>query len=279
MLIVCTKSAAALVLGGALLGQQADDPTRSNARPTIAPPAPTLQNEVDRRVNDQQAQQRGTQQVQQNIDQRAGDQRQTFQDQNQDRANAQIQHDQRQGDQQGRAALGVSVSDDLRITQVSPGSPAQRMGLRAGDEILSVNGQTFDSIDAFLQSIGSTPQGQQVQLEFDRNGQRMTQSGMLATWDQVHSGGAPMGGTQYGAGYSSSGVQNYSAMRYPSDGTVQGAPVGGQQFVSDACCDPCAGSGGFYDGGFGYGGGYAYGWDDGWGRRGGRRAARWGYSW
>ena len=113
-----------------------------------------------------------------------------------------------------------------------------------------------------------------------RGGERMTHTGSLATWDEVH-----MGGTRYGAGYSSPGVQSYSAMRYPSDGVVQSAPIGGQQFTGDACCDPCAGSGSFYDGGFGYGGGYGWGggygsgWDGGWGRRGVRRAARWGYYW
>ena len=134
-----------------------------------------------------------------------------------------------------------------------------------------MNGQTFDTTDGFVQAIGATPQGQQVQIEFDRNGQRMTHTGMLATWDQVHSG---TGGTQYGAGYSQ-GIQNYSAMRYPSEGVAQGAPLDGQQFATDARC--CAG--GFSDGGFGYGGGYGYGWDNGWGRRSARRAARWGYNW
>jgi membrane-associated protease RseP (regulator of RpoE activity) len=317
MLMVCAKSAAAMVLGGALIGQQADQ-NRNDANQDGAPPAPSIQADDDRsRASDQQRpennadaqrQRQDTQQAvdnqtrqNQNIERRTDDQRQTFQtDDQRDAAQRnqaerdqaqQNQRNQQQFDQQGRAALGVTLSDDLRIRQVSPGSPAEQMGLRAGDEILSMNGQTFNSIDEFIQTVGATPQDQQIQIEIDRDGQRMTQAGQLAAWDRVHYSGSRMAGmglqhqgySSQGLqhqGYSDQGLQTHSAMRYPSDGVVQGGMAFDGQLAMDPCCDPCAGFGG-HGGGFGYGGygwgGAGYGWDGGWSRREARRAARRGY--
>jgi membrane-associated protease RseP (regulator of RpoE activity) len=266
MFIVCAKSTAAFVLGGALVGQQVDTNIQGGAR-VSAPPAPTV---AAPPVQPQATTRQLENQVQSTVDQV---QRQTYQAQ--DQLDAQTQNRvNSQLDQQGRAALGVSLSDDLRVTHISPGSPAARMGLQAGDEILSLNGQTFDSIDAFVDAVGATPQGQQIQIEFDRNGQRMTQSGPLAAWDTVHYSGT------------NTGPQTHSAMRYSGGAIVQGMPADGQfagQFAGDACCDPCAGFGGsgYWDGGWSAGG-YAYsdgyGWD-GYGRRHARRAARRGYYW
>ncbi|HVJ66677.1 MAG TPA: PDZ domain-containing protein [Caulifigura sp.] len=255
MLIVFAKSAAALVLGGAVFGQQGNQPNRD-----VAPPAPSVQptpadgaQRADRTIPSQDNQRHV-------ID----NSRQTFQ------TPQGSQHDQ-----QGRAALGVTLSDDLRITQVTPGSPAEQMGLRAGDEVLSLNGQSFNSVDQFIDAVGATPKGQQVRIEVDRNGRQMTQSGTLGPWDRIYYSGSQMAGmAPQGQGF-----QTHSAMRYPSDGSVaQGPPMTNDQFAGDACCDPCAGSGGGW-GGSGYNnsgyGGYGYG---GWGGRGSRRAARWGGS-
>lgn len=280
MLLVVAKSVAALVVGGAMLGQQVDTADRNIQNQDVAPPAPSVtapQQNVRSQVNDQRRE------VQQDVDrsvERSGqniNQRQTFDQQRaDDQSRAQQRPDnlqQGQQGQQGRAALGVTLSDDLTVTHVEPGSPAERMGLRPGDEVLSLNGQSFDSAQAFIDAIGSTPQGQDIQLEVDRDGQTMTQRGQLAAWDRIHYSGSHMAGR---------GVQQHSAMRYSQDGSVaQGAPVDGSFAGNFACCDPCAGYGGGFDSGYGYGhGGYGYGgWDGGWNHRAARRAARRGYYW
>ena len=274
MLVVVSKSAAALLVGGALFGQQED------ARRDVAPPAPTVdapqtpptdnRNVIQNDQNDQNVT------PSDNVDRPRAAENQTFQ------ADQQSQRRQAPQDQAGRAALGVTLTDDLTISHVSPGSPAARMGLRAGDEILSLDGQTFDSVDAFIQTVGSTPANQQIRLEIDRNGQNMTQSGQLAGWDQVHYSGTHMAGMGYQqGGLQHSGIQQHEAMRFPNDGVVPGQAF--DQFGGTACCDPCAGFSGYGDAGF-YGAGYGYhsyygGWDDGWDRRSARRATRRGYYW
>jgi membrane-associated protease RseP (regulator of RpoE activity) len=233
MLFVSLKSAAALAFGGALFGQQAAEPSRSPQ--LAAPPAPTIAAPQEA-VTDNPAASSPA------IDHR----RQTFQS---------------QSGQSGRAALGVTLTDDLTVSQVTPGSPAQQMGLRPGDQLLALDGKTFDSADAFIDAVGSTPQGQSIRLEVDRDGQMLTPSGQLMAWDRIHY---------------SSGPQSHSAMRFPQNGAPMQDAYGGQfadgQFADPcACaCDPCAGA-------VSYGANFGFGWDDGWNNGWGRRAARRGW--
>lgn len=250
MLIVIAKSAAALVLGGAVLAQQGNQQPRDTA-----PPAPSAQpTPADaRRSTDPIVAPQDNSRV---ID----NDRQTYQ-----------APQPAPRDPQGRAALGVTLTNGLQIQQVMPGSPAERMGLRPGDQVLSLNGQTFNSVDAFIDAVGSTPQGQQARIEFDRGGQRLTQSGSLGQWDQIFYSGSQM------AGMGPQGSQTYSAMKFPNDGSLnQGQPASGQ-FFGDSCGGSFDGSsgGGYYGGGYGYdgygNGGSGY---NGWGR--GFRRARWG---
>jgi len=61
-------------------------------------------------------------------------------------------------------ALGTGHLEGARIKEVSPGSPAERSGLRKGDVILKADGLPIRSATQMRNLIGLTPVGQQVHL-------------------------------------------------------------------------------------------------------------------
>jgi membrane-associated protease RseP (regulator of RpoE activity) len=174
-----------------------------------------------------------------------------------------------------RAALGVTLAEDMTINRVQPGSPAARMGLQVGDRLITLNGERFDSADLMIASISQQPLDQDVEIVFDRNGQESRMTGRLDSWQMVFAG--------------SSSAQPYSAMRPIDNGTMNGATAPSGTVSSDNCC--CGAgqaaypatidygyaptwssnyaptwSGGYYNDygptfwGNGYGYGYGYGW-------------------
>ena len=55
------------------------------------------------------------------------------------------------------------------VEAVEPGSPADKVGLQAGDVISSVNGQPVHTGADLVNPIAQTPIGQSVQLRYVRN--------------------------------------------------------------------------------------------------------------
>lgn len=61
----------------------------------------------------------------------------------------------------------------MKLAQVTPGSPAERAGLRAGDKILATDGEAFrdwNSWSRYLQAHG----GETLRVEVERNGERQS---------------------------------------------------------------------------------------------------------
>lgn len=81
-----------------------------------------------------------------------------------------------------RGRIGISVEDleepgtiqGARIKEVTPGSPAERAGLRRGDIILKANDLPIRSATQMRNLIGLTPVGRQVRLTIERD--RVTES-------------------------------------------------------------------------------------------------------
>ncbi len=84
-----------------------------------------------------------------------------------------------------RPVLGV-VLDGVKVTQIAPGSPAEKAGLKEGDLIESVDGKSVASREELAAAIAAKKPGDAVTLRIDRNGQRHE---LLATFPRrVHDG-------------------------------------------------------------------------------------------
>jgi len=106
---------------------------------------------------------------------------------------------------QGGASLGVNVSGSgdgqgIVVSRIWPGTPADKMGLRPRDRIITVNGQPVGSIDEFITTIRAMNAGDQIQLSIDRNGNASNVGGRLEAFrESVAAGQGPVGSVLRGA--------------------------------------------------------------------------------
>jgi membrane-associated protease RseP (regulator of RpoE activity) len=67
----------------------------------------------------------------------------------------------------------------VRLSGVSPGSPAEQAGLREGDVILALNGQECADVQAYSGLFFSKRPGEEVALDYERGGKRATVKAVL----------------------------------------------------------------------------------------------------
>jgi putative serine protease PepD len=82
-----------------------------------------------------------------------------------------------------RAYLGVTSSphpNGAEIQGVTPGSPAQSAGLRAGDVITGVDGRDVSEPEDLSEAINKLKPGDQIVVEVSRDGERRTVTVKLA---------------------------------------------------------------------------------------------------
>src|SRR5581483_8940641 len=99
------------------------------------------------------------------------------------------------GEESGTSYLGVDTRDvtkermaDLKlnkeqgveVTMVDQDAPAGKAGLKEGDVILALNGQTVESVEQLKRMIHEIPPGREVSLGISRNGQHLTLKATLA---------------------------------------------------------------------------------------------------
>ncbi len=94
----------------------------------------------------------------------------------------------------GKRIAAKALSFELiRITRVKPGSPGATAGLRAGDQIIAVDGRVFDSLAAFAKFVGSLAPGAPLSVDYIPAGgnvasaQRITMAAAAATPQQTGS--------------------------------------------------------------------------------------------
>ncbi|HWA99434.1 MAG TPA: PDZ domain-containing protein [Pirellulales bacterium] len=77
-----------------------------------------------------------------------------------------------------RPALGVTLHqngpNDVRISSVFPGSPAQQAGLQPGDRIVAIGQQHVQQTDDVINQIAQAHPDQRLPIQVDRNGQQGT---------------------------------------------------------------------------------------------------------
>jgi serine protease Do/serine protease DegQ len=71
-------------------------------------------------------------------------------------------------------ALGVGAVEGAVVTQVEPGSPAEKAGIRAKDVIIALNGRTVHGSADARNRIGLTSIGDDVEVKLLRNGKQTT---------------------------------------------------------------------------------------------------------
>ncbi len=70
-------------------------------------------------------------------------------------------------------SLGVGVTKDATISQVSPGMPAQAAGIQPGDKIVAINGHPIKTWDEMTQLIHGNPD-KDITVVWVHNGERRT---------------------------------------------------------------------------------------------------------
>jgi putative serine protease PepD len=68
------------------------------------------------------------------------------------------------------ANVDMQFEGGARVSQINPGSPAQRAGLREGDVVTEIDGQTVTSAEALIVAIRTHRPGERVQLTYERDG-------------------------------------------------------------------------------------------------------------
>jgi regulator of sigma E protease len=69
--------------------------------------------------------------------------------------------------------IGAGPQTVPQISSVSPGSPAEKAGLRPGDVVLAISGKRVFTAEDFVQAIRSRP-GQAMPIEIEREGKKLT---------------------------------------------------------------------------------------------------------
>jgi Do/DeqQ family serine protease len=102
------------------------------------------------------------------------------------------------------ASLGLKDARGVIVSQVQPGSAAQRAGIKQGDLITSLNGAPVNDANSFRNHVASSQPGATVTLTLQRNGQSQQVEATLGEFkagkaaDERGDGGGDSGGNKTG---------------------------------------------------------------------------------
>jgi S1-C subfamily serine protease len=76
--------------------------------------------------------------------------------------------------------LGLKVEKGAYVSQITPNTPADKVGIRVGDVIVSIGGMTINNSSDVLTAVRTHRPGDSVDVVLDRKGQRRTFQAKLA---------------------------------------------------------------------------------------------------
>lgn len=88
-------------------------------------------------------------------------------------------------DEEGAAALNIKQTDGAMITQVVPGSPAEKAGLEPYDLVVEFDGKKVTSTRDLMKNVAGTPVGKPAALKVIRNGKPRTVSVTIGATENV----------------------------------------------------------------------------------------------
>ena len=83
------------------------------------------------------------------------------------------------------ASLRLSAAKGVIISQVEPGSAAERAGLKLGDVILALNGNVVTDPNTFRNEVAATPPGRTITLRISRGGSEQEVSPTLGEYTRA----------------------------------------------------------------------------------------------
>nr|WP_299241929.1 DegQ family serine endoprotease [uncultured Halomonas sp.] len=86
-------------------------------------------------------------------------------------------------------SFGMDGPEGALIADVAPDAPAAKAGLKAGDIVLSVDGETVERSATLPRLVGRVDPGNDAELEILRNGKRITKTVTVGDWPEE---GMPM---------------------------------------------------------------------------------------
>lgn len=107
-------------------------------------------------------------------------------------------------DAESAKALGAEVDRGALVSAVEPGSAAEEAGLHVDDIIIGVNNKKIDDGRGLSNAIGLKGSGENVDIEFVRDGKRQSVTATLGQQEVAHSSGSEIHSGLLGAQFAAS---------------------------------------------------------------------------
>lgn len=132
-----------------------------------------------------------------------------------------------------RQALKLDDTTGVLISEVVPNTPAEKAGLKPGDVIVAINGESFAGVEGFRKRIAEFKPGTEVALTVIRNGKRMMKKAVLSEFPEERAENVPTD-DEKGKGWLGIRVSELSSDEKNAAGVSDGVKVIGVERGSPA---------------------------------------------